>query len=87
MPARIPEEEQAAGKKLVEFFCVEKAQEMSDLLDMALPFSKVDVSYDNPLVPPLRAILQMEQYPVPMLSAACFRLISGLRMELLCSSI
>ena len=44
------EEEQAAGKKLVEFFCVEKAQEMSDLLDMALPFSKVDVSYDNPLV-------------------------------------
>lgn len=34
----------------MEFFCVEKAQEMSDLLDMALPFSKVDVSYDNPLV-------------------------------------
>ena len=44
------EEQQEAGKKLVEFFCVEKAQEMSDLLDMALPFSKVDVSYDNPLV-------------------------------------
>ena len=44
------EEQQEAGKKLVEFFCVEKAHEMSDLLDMALPFSKVDVSYDNPLV-------------------------------------
>ena len=81
------EEEQAAGKKLVEFFCVEKAQEMSDLLDMALPFSKVDVSYDNPLVSSTQSYIADGQYPVPMLSAACFRLISGLRMELLCSSI
>lgn len=44
------EAQQEAGKKLVEYLCVERAQDMADILQVALPFSGVDVSYTSPLV-------------------------------------
>lgn len=43
------EAQQAAGKKLVEFLTIEKAQDMSDALSIALPFSGVDVTVASPL--------------------------------------
>lgn len=43
------EAQQAAAKKLVKFLTVEKAQEMSDALSIALPFSGVDVTVASPL--------------------------------------
>lgn len=43
------EAQQAAGKKLVEFLTIEKAQEMSDALSIALPFKNVDVTVASPL--------------------------------------
>ncbi len=43
------EAQQAAGKKLVEFLTIEKAQEMSDYLSIALPFKNVDVTVASPL--------------------------------------
>ncbi|MDO5425615.1 MAG: ABC transporter substrate-binding protein [Eubacteriales bacterium] len=42
------EAQQEAGKKLVEFLTIEKAQEMSDALSMALPFSGVDITVESP---------------------------------------
>jgi raffinose/stachyose/melibiose transport system substrate-binding protein len=43
------EAQQAAGKKLVEFLTIQKAQEMSDALSMALPFENVDVTVASPI--------------------------------------
>lgn len=43
------EAQQAAGKKLVEYLTIERAQDMSDALSIALPFKNVDVTVASPL--------------------------------------
>lgn len=43
------EAQQAAGKKLVEYLTIERAQDMSDALSIALPYKNVDVTVASPL--------------------------------------
>ncbi len=81
------EEQQEAGKKLVEFFCVEKAQEMSDLWIWHCRSVKWMFLMIIRWLLLRRIILRTEQYPVPMHSAVSCRQISGQKTELLCSSI
>ncbi len=44
------EAQQEAGRRLVKYLCIDRAQDMADILQVALPFSGVDVSYTSPLV-------------------------------------
>lgn len=43
------EAQQAAGKKLVEYLTIERAQDMSDALCIALPYKNVEVTVASPL--------------------------------------
>ena len=43
------EAQQAAGKKLVEYLTVERAQDMSDALCIAVPYKNVDITVASPL--------------------------------------
>ncbi len=43
------EAEQEAGKLLIEYMTIERAQDMSDMLEIALPFQNVDVTVESPL--------------------------------------
>lgn len=43
------EAQQEAGKKLVEYLTIERAQDMSDALSIALPYKNVDVTVASPL--------------------------------------
>ncbi len=81
------EAQQAAGKKLVEYLTIERAQDMSDALSIALPFKNVDVTVASPRQTLLRLMLLTVKYRAPTHSAHCFRPISGVRMVQLCSSI
>lgn len=44
------DEQQAAGKRLIQFIMKDDAQKMADLLETALPYADVDVNYTSPLV-------------------------------------
>lgn len=55
------EAQQEAGKKLVEYLTIERAQDMSDALSITLPFSGVDVTVASPLGNATQAYVAAEQ--------------------------